>query len=238
MGQSSLDRDVTGGTRFARGAVETSTRAGSVSAIPFTRAVTRYERFIKPVFDKVFAIVLLVLLAPLLAVIALLTALTLGSPILLRQKRVGRDDVVFDLHKFRTMEPDRRAQFTGTFDGDDRRRTHKHPNDPRLTRIGRTLRKWSLDELPQFWDVLTGKLSLVGPRPELVGIVARYEPWQHARHAVKPGLTGLWQVTVRGEGEMFEHTDIDIEYARQVTLRGDMKILFLTIPAVLSHKGY
>jgi lipopolysaccharide/colanic/teichoic acid biosynthesis glycosyltransferase len=146
--------------------------------------------------------------------------------------------VVFELHKFRTMQPDRRAQFEGSYDGDNRRLTHKHPNDPRLTRLGRTLRKWSLDELPQLWDVLMGKLSLVGPRPELVGIVERYEPWQHARHTVKPGLTGLWQVTARGEGEMFEHTDIDIEYARKVTLRGDVKIMFLTIPAVLSHKGY
>jgi lipopolysaccharide/colanic/teichoic acid biosynthesis glycosyltransferase len=100
------------------------------------------------------------------------------------------------------------------------------------------LRKWSLDELPQLLDVLSGKLSIVGPRPELVGIVAKYEPWQHARHQVKPGLTGLWQVTKRGEGEMHEHTDIDIEYVQQVSFRTDVNIMLQTIPAVLAHKGY
>jgi lipopolysaccharide/colanic/teichoic acid biosynthesis glycosyltransferase len=200
--------------------------------------VTTYERFLKPVIDKVFALVLLLMLAPLLAIVGAFVAISLGSPILLRQKRVGRNDEVFDLHKFRTMRPDRRMEDADAFAGANRRITHKHPDDPRLTRVGRTLRKWSLDELPQLWDVLTGKLSLVGPRPELVGIVAKYEPWQHARHTVKPGLTGLWQVTARGVGEMHEHTDIDIEYARIVTLRSDLKILLLTIPAVLSHKGY
>jgi lipopolysaccharide/colanic/teichoic acid biosynthesis glycosyltransferase len=108
-----------------------------------------------------------------------------------------------------------------------------------LTRVGRTLRKWSLDELPQLWDVVVGRLSLVGPRPELVSIVERYEPWQHRRHVVKPGLTGLWQITARGNGEeMHEHTDLDIEYAEHVSFRGDLKIMVLTLPAVLLKKGY
>jgi lipopolysaccharide/colanic/teichoic acid biosynthesis glycosyltransferase len=213
-------------------------RAGPLpAAIPFSRTVTLYERFAKPVLDKVLAVALLVVLSPIVLVVGILVAMSLGSPVMLRQKRIGRGDVVFELHKFRTMRPDRRARQVA-FDGDDRRRTHKHPDDPRLTRTGRTLRKWSLDELPQLWDVITGKLSLVGPRPELVAIVAKYEPWQHARHTVKPGLTGLWQVTARGEGEMSEHTDLDLEYARKVTLRADLKILLLTVPAVLSHKGY
>ena len=86
--------------------------------------------------------------------------------------------------------------------------------------------------------MLTGKLSLVGPRPELESIVADYEPWQHARHAVKPGLTGLWQITARGDGEMHERTDLDIEYVRQVTLRRDIEIMLRTIPAILARKGY
>jgi lipopolysaccharide/colanic/teichoic acid biosynthesis glycosyltransferase len=146
------------------------------------------------------------------------------------------------LHKFRTMHPDRRASCAAStrseFDGDDRRITHKHPDDPRLTPVGQTLRKWSLDELPQLYDVLKGTLSIVGPRPELESIVANYEPWQHARHAVKPGLTGLWQIKARGDGEMHEHTDLDIEYAQKVTLRGDLKIMLLTLPAILTRKGY
>ena len=79
---------------------------------------------------------------------------------------------------------------------------------------------------------------MVGPRPELVNIVANYEPWQHARHAVKPGLTGLWQITARGDGEMHEHTDLDIEYAQKVTFGNDLKIMLLTLPAILAHKGY
>ncbi len=94
----------------------------------------------------------------------------------------------------------------------DRRQTHKTTDDPRHTRVGRFLRKWSLDELPQFWNVVCGDMSLVGPRPELVEIVARYEPWQHQRHTVKPGLTGLWQVSSRGTGMMHLHTDIDLDY--------------------------
>ena len=204
------------------------------------RRVTAYERFLKPLIDRSLALVILIVLSPLLAVVAVMVAVSLGRPIVLRQKRIGRNGEVFMLHKFRTMHPDRRGEHTESdYVGDDRRITHKHPGDPRLTRVGRLLRKWSLDELPQLWDVLTGKLSLVGPRPELVSIVAKYEPWQHQRHAVKPGLTGLWQVTARGDGEeMHRHTDIDIEYVKRVELRTDLKIMLLTVPAVLAHKGY
>jgi lipopolysaccharide/colanic/teichoic acid biosynthesis glycosyltransferase len=214
-------------------------RIVSPPTLAIAHHATVYERLFKPVTDRVLALVVLVLLSPIIAVVAVLVKLSLGSPILLRQKRVGRNGRVFELHKFRTMHADRREQSIGTaYDDGDRRQTHKHPNDPRLTFVGRTLRKWSLDELPQLLDVLDGKLSMVGPRPELVNIVDNYEPWQHARHAVKPGLTGLWQITARGDGEMHEHTDLDIEYAQKVTLRNDLKILLLTLPAILAHKGY
>jgi lipopolysaccharide/colanic/teichoic acid biosynthesis glycosyltransferase len=222
---------------MSRVATKRARRSTALVAVPDARSVTRYERFVKPVVDTLLALVLLVLLAPLLAVVAIAVAVSLGTPILLVQQRVGRGGEVFGLHKFRTMAPDRRDGGS-PYAGDDRRLTHKHPDDPRLTRVGRVLRKWSLDELPQLWDVVTGRLSIVGPRPELVGIVAEYEPWQHERHAVKPGLTGLWQVTARGEGEMHERTDLDIEYLQHVTFRNDVKIMLLTIPAVLSHKGY
>jgi len=201
------------------------------------RRVTRYERFGKPVIDRVFAVVLLVTIALVMLLVAVAVWFSLGRPILFRQTRVGRGGRHFPLHKFRTMDADRRYNSFGYADR-DRRLTHKHPNDPRLSGVGRTLRKWSLDELPQLWDVVTGKLSLVGPRPELTIIVSKYEQWQHARHAVKPGLTGLWQVTARGNGPMFEHTDLDIAYAQRVTLRRDLKILLLTAPAVLAHTGY
>jgi lipopolysaccharide/colanic/teichoic acid biosynthesis glycosyltransferase len=202
-----------------------------------TRRESGYEEFVKPVIDRFLAFVLLIVFVPLLLVVAVMVAISLGWPLVLRQRRVGRNGETFVLHKFRTMQPDRRRARLA-FEGADRRRTHKHPDDPRLTSVGRTLRKWSLDEMPQLWDVLTGKLSLVGPRPELESIVANYQPWQHARHAVKPGLTGLWQVKARGDGEMHEHTDLDIEYVQSVTLRNDLKITLLTIPAILARKGY
>ena len=234
MGQSSLDREVARSVLAARaGAISPS------SPVLLPRRATRYERFVKPAFDRVFAGCLLLVLSPVIAFVAVMVAISLGTPIILRQRRIGRNGEPFELHKFRTMHPDRRQdRDEADFDGRDRRLTHKHPNDPRLTLAGRTLRKWSLDELPQLWDVLTGKLSIVGPRPELVSIVGNYQPWQHARHAVKPGLTGLWQVTARGEGEMHEHTDLDIEYVQSISLRTDLKIIALTIPAVLAHKGY
>ena len=210
-----------------------------IRAVPaaITREVTVYERFFKPVIEKALALVLLVVVSPILLVVGVMVAMSLGRPIVLRQRRIGRNGEPFVLHKFRTMHPDRRSPGR-EYEGDDRRITHKHPDDPRLTRVGQTLRKWSLDELPQLWDVVLGTLSLVGPRPELESIVAGYEPWQHARHAVKPGLTGLWQVKARGDGEMHEHTDLDIEYVQKVTFRGDLKILALTLPAILTRKGY
>jgi lipopolysaccharide/colanic/teichoic acid biosynthesis glycosyltransferase len=266
VGQPSLDRDVQHGntpplavpsTANSHDAPESFTQSGDALIAPNTDATpesfrivspatlaithhtTVYERLFKPVLDRALALVVLVVLSPLIAVVAVLVKFSLGSPVLLRQRRVGRDGRVFELHKFRTMHADRREGALGTaYSDDDRRQTHKHPNDPRLTLVGRTLRKWSLDELPQLFDVLDGKLSMVGPRPELVGIVDNYEPWQHARHAVKPGLTGLWQVTARGDGEMHEHTDLDIEYVRKVTFRQDMKIMLRTPIAILAHKGY
>jgi lipopolysaccharide/colanic/teichoic acid biosynthesis glycosyltransferase len=223
----------TGAARIVADRVRTSDAA---------RDVTGYERFLKPVLDRVLALLLLVILAPIMLIVAGAVWISLGRPILFRQTRVGRGERLFGLHKFRTMAADRRhhnRRFGSRGDADrDRRVTHKHPDDPRLTPLGRMLRKWSVDELPQLWDVVTGKLSLVGPRPELTSIVDRYEPWQHGRHAVKPGLTGLWQVTARGDGPMFEHTDLDIEYAERVTFRRDLMILLRTIPAVLAHTGY
>lgn len=115
-----------------------------------------------------------------------------------------------------------------------RRRTHKTPDDPRHTGLGRFLRAYSFDELPQLVNVLRGELSLVGPRPELPEVVASYEPWQHARHEVKPGLTGLWQTTDRGSGEpMHLHVDRDLEYIERISVRTDLAILLVTVPVLL-----
>ena len=198
------------------------------------REQTAYERFVKPVVDRVIAATLLALLTPVLITIALVLWLTLGSPILFRQARIGRGGRPFNMYKFRTMHPDRR-QRSERFDGPDRRKVHKTPDDPRHTRTGRILRQTSLDEFPQLFNVLKGEMSLVGPRPELLPIVERYEPWQHARHTVKPGLTGLWQVSERGNGLMHEHVSIDLEYVQRISFKTDCAVLLRTIPAMLKR---
>ena len=216
--------------------------AGRQSAAPAValppRTRTAYERFVKPIMDRVLGATLLVIAAPLMLGIALAIFLRLGAPLLLRQPRVGLDGRVFYLYKFRTMRPDRRARDVEV--PEDRRRTHKHPEDPRLVPLGRFLRRWSLDELPQLLNVVRGHMSLVGPRPELVSIVQKhYAPWQHQRHQVKPGLTGLWQVTERDLGQMHEHTLTDLRYLDDISLRSDLRILLLTLPAALGlRKGF
>src|SRR5205807_7999289 len=120
----------------------------------------------------------------------------------------------------------------------ERRRCHKTATDPRVTRIGRVLRALSIDELPQLVNVLRGDMSLVGPRPELVEIAAKYEPWQHARHAVKPGVTGLWQISERTTTPMHEATAVDLEYVERLSFFTDCAILARTVPAVLLRRGY
>jgi lipopolysaccharide/colanic/teichoic acid biosynthesis glycosyltransferase len=197
-----------------------------------------YERYLKPVIDRLGALILLVVAAPLVMAASLAILGTMGRPVFLRQYRVGRHGRVFPLYKFRTMTPDRRRDQV-PFDGNDRRRTHKHPGDPRITPVGRFLRTWSLDELPQLWNVFTGDMSLVGPRPELIDIVSRYETWQHRRHAVKPGITCTWQVSERGDTPLHEATEIDLEYVDQISLAHDVKLLLITPLAALGlRRGY
>ncbi len=194
-----------------------------------------YVRAVKPALDRVLGTVLLIVLAPLIALVAVAVRFRIGRPVMFRQARCGRGGQGFEVLKFRTMRADRRRDAQPV--AQDRRHTHKSEEDPRHTRLGRQLRKWSLDELPQLWNVVCGEMSLVGPRPELVEIVEHYEPWQHQRHLVKPGLTGLWQISRRGEGLMHLYTDVDLEYVATVSLRTDLRILFRTIPAALGRSG-
>lgn len=202
------------------------------------RTPTRYETFLKPVLDGIGAVLLLLVTSPLVLAAAIAIRRTMGAPVILRQERVGKSGAVFTIYKFRTMAPDRRVGDVPDF-GEERRLTHKHPNDPRLTPVGKFLRKWSLDELPQFWNVVRGDMSLVGPRPEMPKIVAGYEPWQHARHSVKPGITGLWQISERGDRMMHECTDTDLAYLEEISLTTDLKIMILTPLAALGlRRGY
>ncbi len=190
-----------------------------------------YRKFGKAGIDRLAGLALLVALSPVMAVIALAVRLRLGPGVLYLQERVGLRGDRFVIYKFRTMAPDRRKG-DGPYSVPDRRIRHKTVDDPRHTALGRFLRKHSLDELPQLWNVVKGDMSIVGPRPELPAVVACYEQWQHARHRVKPGLTGLWQVSARNCGDgslMFEHTDIDLEYVDRISLRTDLRIMRYTV---------
>ncbi|MEZ5261369.1 MAG: sugar transferase [Acidimicrobiales bacterium] len=155
---------------------------------------------------------------------------------LLRQPRVGKDGTVFPMYKIRTMKPDRRLNQV-PFEGPERRQSHKRDDDPRHTPVGRLLRKYSIDELPQFWNVLRGDMSLVGPRPELVSVVDRYDLWDHPRHRVKPGLTGPWQVSTYRSVPLHENMHLDIDYVREQSLRGDVAVLRATVVALTRALG-
>jgi lipopolysaccharide/colanic/teichoic acid biosynthesis glycosyltransferase len=209
------------------------------------RSPAWYLRVVKPLMDRSVALVLLVLLSPLLLAGALAVRLSLGPGVLFGQQRIGLEGRVFTTYKLRTMAHDRRATSeedlrafaAGRWDGIERRRTHKSAVDPRLNRVGRVLRTFSIDEIPQLLNILKGDMSLVGPRPEIPAVVARhYEPWMHRRHVVKPGLTGLWQVSERGNGMMHEHVDVDLDYVDSIGLRTDLRILLATPWAVVGPR--
>ena len=176
---------------------------GEIFALPRSR----YSAVIKPALDRTLGLLALIVLSPLMLVLAILILATMGSPVIIKQERAGQYGLPFGLYKFRTMIPDRRRRGAEIV-GEDRRRTHKSPDAPRITALGRWLRACRLDELPQFLNVVRNELSLVGPRPELVEVVAKYEPWQHRRHAVKPGLTGVWQISDVGDRLLHECTEL------------------------------
>jgi lipopolysaccharide/colanic/teichoic acid biosynthesis glycosyltransferase len=201
------------------------------------RTASRYERLAKPLIDWMAAAALVLLLSPALLMIYIAVLLAVGRPAIFRQERVGRNGQSFSMLKFRTMRADRRVS-SGPYEGPERRMTHKSPDDPRHTRLGRLLRKTSLDELPQLINVVKGQMSLVGPRPELVEIAERYAPWQQVRHVVKPGVTGLWQTTERGNGRLLhECVDLDLHYISALSFRHDVAILARTPVALLRNKG-
>ncbi|MBI3974017.1 MAG: sugar transferase [Chloroflexi bacterium] len=189
-------------------------------------AITGIDRAVKRVFDLVIAGASLVILFPLLAIIAIAVKLDSPGPIFFGPLRVGENGRQFRMWKFRTM-----------VDGADQEQRYKSPVDPRRTRVGAVLRRWSLDELPNLWNVLAGEMSLVGPRPEQPWIVERYEPWQRKRFAVPPGITGWWQVNGRSDKPLHENVEYDIYYIQNYSPLLDLLILFKTIPIVLRGKG-
>ena len=193
----------------------------------------------KRAIDALAASAVLIAAALPMAVIALLIRATSEGPILYRQLRVGKDGKRFTLVKFRCMvdgADEMRAELMAQHDTQDPR-LFKLRDDPRLTRVGRVLRRWSLDELPQFWHVLRGEMSLVGPRPQMPDEVADYEEWHLQRLAVTPGLTGLWQVNGRSKLSFDEMVRLDLYYAEHWSPWLDIKIVLRTVPAVLLGRG-
>jgi len=207
-------------------------------SVKATTAIHGWNQLLKRTLDVVLAGAGLVLFAPLLGFIALVIRLDSPGPILFRQERVGRGGERFVLLKFRSMREDADCivqellalnEASGPI--------FKIRNDPRMTRVGRFLRRSSLDELPQLWNVLRGEMSLVGPRPPLPREVDQYEPWQLRRLEAAPGLTGLWQVSGRSELSFDEMVMLDLYYVENWSLALDLRILVRTLPAVFRGGG-
>lgn len=186
------------------------------------------DRLAKRVLDVVGGLAGLILVGPVIGLLALAVRLQDGGPALFHQRRIGRFGRPFTIHKLRTMTVDAEARpVVGT----------KPRNDPRITPIGRVLRRLSLDELPQLWNVVRGEMSLVGPRPPLPSEVARYERWQWRRLSVRPGMTGLWQVSGRADLPVERWVELDLEYVDGWSLWVDLRLLARTVPAVISGTG-
>ncbi len=222
-----------GARPHADGSGRTSTARSS-----FVRATRR-------TLDFSVAALALLLTSPLLIAIAIAIKLDSQGPVLFRQRRVGRSRREFTIFKFRTMRQDadasRHRKYVQTLIGgesqSERGRLYKLSVDDRVTRVGRVLRSWSLDELPQLINVLRGEMALVGPRPVIPYEVEMYPEDYLRRFAVKPGLTGLWQVSGRNERTYDEMVSFDIEYAEADSLLLDLRILLKTVPVVLRRQG-
>jgi exopolysaccharide biosynthesis polyprenyl glycosylphosphotransferase len=192
---------------------------------------------LKRLIDLSIAAVGLILLSPIFVAVAASIRLRDGSPILFRQVRVGLHGRPFKVVKFRTMTPDAEDRFSEVADlGDSHGPAFKMDGDPRVTGLGRHLRRTSLDELPQLWNVLRGEMSLVGPRPAPPREVENYDLWHRRRLSMKPGITGLWQVTARRSNDFDQRAELDLAYIDRWSFWLDLKILLRTIPAAFEGR--
>jgi exopolysaccharide biosynthesis polyprenyl glycosylphosphotransferase len=200
--------------------------------------LTGARQALKSLFDKSVAAFVLIVLLPLLVAIAAMVRLEDGGPVIFRQTRMGKDGQPFWLYKFRTMVPDaQRQQAALAARNEGNGVLFKIRNDPRVTRVGARLRRWSLDELPQIVNVLLGQMSLVGPRPALPEEAARYGDYVSRRLAVRPGITGLWQISGRSNLPWEEAVRLDLHYVENWSLVLDLQILWKTLSAVIKGHG-
>lgn len=201
-------------------------------------AIDDYQLMLKRAFDMVFSFIALLLVMPLMILSIVMIYFDDGMPIFFRQKRVGANGKLFDMLKFRTMVRNAEQLQSQVERRDEEGNIiYKTKEDPRVTRVGHFLRRFSLDELPQFINVLFGDMSLVGPRPELPSLVEKYQPWQRKRFAVPPGITGWWQVNGRSDKPMHLHTEDDLYYIQNYSPWLDILILVKTIWVVLAGRG-
>lgn len=182
-------------------------------------------KYIKRILDIISSLLAIIILSPLLAVTAVLVKTKLGSPVLFKQERPGKDEKIFTLMKFRTMtdERDENGELL--------------PDEFRLTKFGKFLRSTSIDELPELFNILKGDMSVIGPRPLLVEYIPRYNEHQHRRHKVRPGLSGWAQVNGRNTVSWEDKFDMDVHYVDNYSFAMDVKILFMTVLNVLKKEG-
>jgi lipopolysaccharide/colanic/teichoic acid biosynthesis glycosyltransferase len=197
-----------------------------------------YERSVKRRIDVVVGALVLLVMLPISLGIAITIRAGLGKGIIYSQQRVGLDGAPFVIWKFRTMRADRRQAEEVLPLEQDRRESHKVLEDPRHTGLGRLLRKLSLDELPQLVNVIRGDMSLVGPRPELVGIASARGYLHHIRHEVRPGMTGPYQVSnLRMNGDLRDGLELDEQYVNELSLSNDVRYLVKTIGVMLNRSS-
>lgn len=182
-----------------------------------------YEKFVKRGLDFIISLLVLIILSPVLLIVAILVRVKLGSPVIFKQERPGKDEKIFCMYKFRTMTDERDAE------------GNLLPDTIRLTRFGKILRSTSLDELPELWNILKGDMSIVGPRPLAVIYLDYYTEEEHRRHDVLPGLTGLAQVNGRNALSWEEKFAYDLQYVSKMSFRQDVHIVKKTIGKVVKR---
>lgn len=221
---------------FARTSVQA---LGGIPVISLREsALSDAQRMLKRVFDMVASILILIVISPLMLLIALLIKLESPGPVLFKQERIGEHRRRFRMLKFRSMYQDADRRWKEVVKRDEEGNLiHKSSDDPRITRIGKKIRRTSLDELPQLFNVLRGEMSLVGPRPEMPYIAEEYEPWQWQRFQVPPGITGWWQINGRSDKPMHLHTEDDLYYIQNYSFWLDLMILLKTVLVVWKGQG-